>query len=79
MSGCQADHAICFHVESPTAEGSQLKRLFVLDDVQLQLDDQKTGRKTMETWPKAYVDLELNRLVLWKTIGGARTEKIFDF
>lgn len=79
MTTCRADHKVCYTIRSESAEGSSLKRLFVLENVRLTIAGEKTGKAQTETWPKGYVDLDMNRLVVWRTAGAIRTEKYFDF
>ena len=85
MTTCRENQKVCYSLSSERAEGSTLKRLFVLENVRLTIADQKLGKDRSdgkprtETWPKGYVDLDMNRLVVWRTEGATRTEKFYDF
>ena len=78
MNVCSKKQSVCFQIQAAQAEGTDLKRLFSLENVQVTVDDQKGNHKSAELWNRGYVDLELSRLVVWNKVGNVRTEKVFE-
>jgi hypothetical protein len=79
MSTCKKGEKICVTVVAENAEGASLKRLFALEGPKVTIVDMKTGQNVNAVWPKGYVDLDLNRLVVWRQEGSRRIEKVYDF
>ncbi len=79
MSSCREGGKSCLSVSADSAEGASLKRLFVLENPRLSVVASDSGKAQTEVWPKGYVDLDLNRLVVWRREGSRRIEKVYDF
>ena len=50
MTTCREEKGICYHVVSPRAEGTVLKRLYALENVNLTIENSKSAEHTTENW-----------------------------